>query len=641
MAHRPHLIHPQYRPDIDGLRAIAVLAVVGFHAFPSTVRGGFIGVDIFFVISGYLISTIIFSSLERTRFSLTEFYRRRILRIFPALLLVTLSSMIFGWFALFADEYKQLGKHMAGSAGFVSNFLLWGESGYFDTAGETKPFLHLWSLAVEEQFYVFWPVMLLLVWKRRWNFFAITLAIAGASFAASVYWVHKNPGAAFYSPFSRFWELMVGGTLAYLVLHNAPLTRRYPNIQSLTGAVLLAAGLALLNKDRAFPGGWALFPTLGTFLMISAGPQAWLNRVVLSRKALVGIGLISYPLYLWHWPLLSFARILENELPSRTIRQTAVLLAIVLAWATYRWVEKPLRFGRHGNIKAIGLAVLLAASGLTGYAVYLADGLPSRSAGQVTQINRFDYPFRQSCEAMTAEHYSDDWCNPGTGSLQAPGLLLVGDSFSNAYSTMLDAYAQREQPIMQFVQFGRGQCPMLLDYGPEYCRRLTQKFFVYLQAHPEVETIAMAAHWPAYYAGKDFWWLKYKEPAEAFPEAFEKTVHRYRSMGKRVVVLLAPPTGSNPKACVNRPVRISDRSRCDLTRALADKNDGLYRSYFIPKLAEEQIPYFDPFLYMCDTMRCRTMDGQRILSVDGGHLSAYGGEYLAEHGRARLHELLR
>lgn len=216
-----HLIHPKYRPDIDGLRAVAVLSVVGFHAFPLFVKGGFIGVDIFFVISGYLISIIIVGSLERNSFSFIEFYSRRIKRIFPALLLVLIACFAFGWDALLADEYKQLGKHIAGGAGFISNFLFWGDSGYFDNAAETKPLLHLWSLGIEEQFYIIWPLLLWLAWKKRFNLLTITIAVVVISFALNIGEVKGDDAvAAFYSPQTRFWELLVGSVLAYMTMHR-------------------------------------------------------------------------------------------------------------------------------------------------------------------------------------------------------------------------------------------------------------------------------------------------------------------------------------------------------------------------------------------------------------------------------------
>ncbi|MDO8436823.1 MAG: acyltransferase [Nitrosomonadaceae bacterium] len=293
-----HLIHPKYRADIDGLRAIAVLLVVTYHAFPSLVKGGFIGVDIFFVISGFLISTIIFESLERNSFSFVEFYSRRIRRIFPALLLVLIASYVFGWFALYADDYKQLGKHIAWGAGFVSNFVLWNETGYFDNAAETKPLLHLWSLGIEEQFYIIWPLLLWFAWKQRMNLLIITIAFALISFALNIGKVRSDTIAAFYSPQTRFWELMAGSILAYVTLYKQNIFPSFKerfdtslcsiirvrvlqangmmlsNIQSMVGALLIAIGILVITDREPFPGWRALLPVAGAGLIISAGCQS-------------------------------------------------------------------------------------------------------------------------------------------------------------------------------------------------------------------------------------------------------------------------------------------------------------------------------------------------------------------------------
>src|SRR5262249_11722104 len=209
------LFHPAYRPDIDGLRAVAVLSVVGFHAVPSAVPGGFTGVDIFFVISGFLISSIIFGGLQNNAFDFLMFYVRRMKRIFPALIVVLLASFTLGWFYLFTDEYKQLGKHIAGGAGFISNFMLLNEAGYFDQAAETKPLLHLWSLGIEEQFYLAWPILLWTVWRLRLNVLAFIIAVALISFAFNIAASASEPAAAFYSPHTRFWELLAGSLLAW------------------------------------------------------------------------------------------------------------------------------------------------------------------------------------------------------------------------------------------------------------------------------------------------------------------------------------------------------------------------------------------------------------------------------------------
>jgi peptidoglycan/LPS O-acetylase OafA/YrhL len=217
---QPHLYHPKYRPDIDGLRAVAVLAVVAFHAFPSWAKGGFIGVDVFFVISGYLISIIIFENLERGTFSFTEFYARRIRRIFPALLLVLIVCLTIGWFTLLADEYKQLGKHTVAGAGFISNFILWNEAGYFDNSAETKPLLHLWSLGVEEQFYIFWPLLLWFAWKHKFSLLTLTILVALASFVLNIKGIKHDMVATFYSPQTRFWELLCGSLLSWITVYK-------------------------------------------------------------------------------------------------------------------------------------------------------------------------------------------------------------------------------------------------------------------------------------------------------------------------------------------------------------------------------------------------------------------------------------
>ena len=406
-ADQTHLAHPKYRADIDGLRAIAVLSVVGFHAFPFWVQGGFIGVDIFFVISGFLISSIIFENLHRDSFSFIEFYSRRIKRIFPALLVVLTASFVFGWIVLFPDEYRLLGKHIFGGATFIENFFYWRESGYFDNAADTKPLLHLWTLAIEEQYYIIWPLLLWFAWKKRFNLLTIAIAVAITSFALNIGKVHSDTVAAFYSPQTRFWELMAGSILAYIKLYKQSKfdawlsavvyekasdasSATVNNIQSLLGAALIGAGILVIKKEFSFPGWWAVLPTLGAVLIISAGPHAWFNRAILSRKILVWFGLISYPLYLWHWPLLSFAKIEESGIPSRGIRIAVVAISIVLAWLTYSLIEKPIRFGKYSNAKTITLIVFMAIVGFVGYTSYSLGGLPFRFKNQMEFLEYFD-----------------------------------------------------------------------------------------------------------------------------------------------------------------------------------------------------------------------------------------------------------
>ncbi len=364
--------HLKYRPDIDGLRAIAVLAVMYFHFFPKRLRSGFIGVDVFFVISGFLISTIVFSNLERGEFSVLGFYNRRIRRIFPALLAILVALLAIGYFTFLADEYALAGKHVAGGAGFVSNFVLNSESGYFDAAAESKPLLHLWSLGIEEQFYIVWPLLLAFVRRRNFSFLPITIVIAGVSLGSNLYLLRTSSAAAFYLPLARFWELMVGGLLAYITLHRPAALERFRDERAVLGAVLLVVGLLVIDRNKAFPGWWALLPTLGTALLISAGPTALLNRRLLSFKPLVWIGLISYPLYLWHWLLLATYRILGFHLRAAAV--SLIAAAFVLSVITYFFIEKPVRKSRR-RLVPIALLIAMAVVGGAGWYVYRAGGL--------------------------------------------------------------------------------------------------------------------------------------------------------------------------------------------------------------------------------------------------------------------------
>ena len=403
-----NLIHPKYRPDIDGLRAIAILSVVLFHAFPTWMRGGFIGVDVFFVISGFLISTLIFENLDRGTFNFAEFYARRIKRIFPALLLVLIASYAFGWFALLADEYKQLGKHMAGGAGFVSNLVLWSEAGYFDNSAETKPLLHLWSLGIEEQFYIVWPFVLWLAWKKKFNLLTLTVIVSLVSFYLNLKGIKNDAIATFYSPLTRFWELLSGSILAWFALYKKDIFASYKlridcllakvvyretveadgktlsNLFSCVGSLLLIYGLLRITKDVNFPGKWAVIPVLGAVLIILAGPQAWINRIILSNKVVVWFGLISFPLYLWHWSILSFLKITAHV--NYILSFSVVLCSVLLSWLTYRFLEHPIRTSKQGGIKVITLILLMLIVGSLGLYLYSHDGISQRYDNNNLQI---------------------------------------------------------------------------------------------------------------------------------------------------------------------------------------------------------------------------------------------------------------
>ena len=346
-----------YRPDIDGLRAVAVILVVAFHAFPKVLRSGFIGVDIFFVISGFLITSIIITDLAKGSFSLPAFYARRARRVFPALILVLLATLLFGCVFLYTDGYKELGKQVAASAGFAANLLFWKEANYFDQAAEIKPMLHLWSLGIEEQYYILWPALLWLCWRTQTRALPYLVGLLLiASFLLNLRATPLSPAEAFYSPFTRAWELFAGGLLAIAAVPDirrrsglaadAALPMRAADVLAFCGLGLLAAGLIVISRATPFPGWAALLPVAAACMLIGAGPRSWAARHVLSHPAPVGIGLISYPLYLWHWPLLVFARAWTGEAGSVPVRCGVIALSAGLAWLTYRFLERPIRFGR-------------------------------------------------------------------------------------------------------------------------------------------------------------------------------------------------------------------------------------------------------------------------------------------------------
>ncbi len=618
-----HLVLPTYRADIDGLRAIAVLAVVGFHAFPGLVHGGFIGVDVFFVVSGYLISTLIFASLRRGSFRFTEFYGRRIRRIFPALLLVLAASLALGWYALLPGEFSQLALHVAGGAGFVSNLVLQNEGGYFDGAAQSKPLLHLWSLGIEEQYYIVWPFLLWLAWRYRLNARAAIIAIGAVSFAVNVGLLQIDPIAAFYAPHARFWELLAGSALAYAApiergVHAALERRR--DLLAWLGAAMVAAGFLLTTKDQPFPGWLALLPTGGTVLVISAGRDAWLNRTVLANPALVWIGLISYPLYLWHWPLLSFASVVEGGVPAPWIRVAAVAISVVLAWLTYRLVERPVRFGKYGKAAAVALSVLMVAAGCTGYEIHRREGLPSRFPEIVRELARdmrgpADRYRAGSCLLYPAQDYSAfGACDSNPATANAAAIVLWGDSHAaHLYAGYRDRYGER----FNLMQRTAANCPPIpgidIDKRP-HCRNINEKILELIR-RVKPERVVLAAAWNTYE------WRR-----------LESTVTKLRQAGIANIDVVGPVPhwiGTLPRQLYLNfrkfhevPERMDsglDRDFLALDREMRD---------FSKRLG---IDYLSPAAILCDAAGCVTRLGQTgdsLIAWDYAHLTDAGSRFL-------------
>lgn len=463
----------KYRAEIDGLRALAVVPVILFHAGAAGFSGGYVGVDIFFVISGYLITTILLNELEQDRFSLIGFYERRARRILPALFLVMLACLPFAWFMMHPSELVDFSQSLLATTGFSSNILFWLESGYFDTEAELKPLLHTWSLAVEEQFYIFFPLMLLFLWPMgRANLFALVSGLGLASLAFAHWGAYALPSATFYLLPTRAWELFAGALIAFYFKRRESqacppaLNGRAAEWLGLAGLGLIVASIALFDKQTPFPSLYALVPVAGTCLLIVYAQPGTITQRLLSQRVLVGIGLISYSGYLWHQPILAFYRF--NKFGHLSAFEIIAVCALVaaLAYLSWRFVEAPFRsktrISRNTIFALSGLC--MAAFGAIGLAGHVADGFPHRKVGiQALDYNPDNMQLRfDSWRLLNARSGSRGpqvegnrfertlWFNA-----QSPKrkLLIIGNSHSKDIYNIL-ANSTQAQDAFEIARFG-------------------------------------------------------------------------------------------------------------------------------------------------------------------------------------------
>ena len=431
-----------YRREIDGLRALAVLPVVLFHAGFQTFSGGFVGVDVFFVISGYLITTIILAELEQGKFSIVNFYERRARRILPALFLVMLACIPFAWFWLLPSDMKKFSESLVAVSIFASNILFLRDSGYFDTAAELKPLLHTWSLAVEEQYYVFFPLLLIVLWRlgKRWALLVVSIVFT-ASFAAAQWATYAKPATAFYLLPTRVWELLVGAYVAFY-LSNSNRKIFHKTISELGGWL----GIALIffpvftySKATPFPGFFAVAPTLGAALIILFATQNTTVGKFVGNKVFVGIGLISYSAYLWHQPLFAFFRHKSLTIDNHFAFFILSIMTLVLAYFSWKYVEAPFR--NTNKISKKNIFSLSLAFGLCfvsfGYIGYRSNGFESRFdrtlAGDIGHIEFHGYIDKKyfDCEPKTIAENALSWegylrCKQSKKGI--PDIVLLGDS---------------------------------------------------------------------------------------------------------------------------------------------------------------------------------------------------------------------
>lgn len=631
-----------YRADIDGLRALAIVLVILFHGFPGFISGGFIGVDIFFVISGFLITNILAQDLISDKFNLRNFYARRILRIFPALVCILILSIAIAWLIFVADEFKIFGSHLSGAAIFISNFIYWNEVGYFDSAAELKPLLHLWSLAIEEQFYIFWPLILWVSYRAKISLLLVTVILFITSFCLGLHelYIKQNLIAAFYAPWTRFWELLAGSLLALILPMQVkmPLAKIQSNwcvqsILSIIGLGLIMLSAFSFNTGNPFPGWRAFIPVLGAVLLIMAGPCALINQRILSNRFLVWLGLISYPLYLWHWPVLSFLRITSVGEPSNLLKVIALMLSIVLAYLTYRFIEKPIRFGGKKYFPLI-LIACLAVLGLLGQLIISNEGFSNRSINlnnlAVNAALKYDWKtaFRhQQCflDAENSRSNSFDVTCSAVKDQTVPTVVLWGDSHAaSLYQGLLENSKRYDFNLIQFTSSG---CPPVLNFSiskrPECIKINNQVLSDLRRIKPDF--LIMSAYWSMYGADPIGGW-------ETLPQQkLQNTITELQRLGIQHIVMI----GSLPVYSVKQVQMLKKSYAWQHIQTQTFDNflpQAIAYNNIVKAVANEtQTQFIDPLKILCSEKGCMlSLSDEPLvpLSYDYGHLTTEGSIYL-------------
>jgi len=672
------------RRDIDGLRAVAVLLVIIHHVAPSILTGGFVGVDVFFVISGFLITRIIDDALQEDRFRYVEFLWRRCRRIVPTLVVVLLGTLLLGACILTGPELVSLARHLAAGSLSLSNVLLYSEVGYFDTSAATKPLLHLWSLGVEEQFYLLWPLLLAVLPRARRPQILVVGAIVLLSLMLSENLAYSNPAQSFYMLHSRAWELGAGGMLALASAITPPTWLRVmisrPSLRSaasIAGMILIVGAAFSIKSGSAWPGLNALVPVLGTVLLLAAGPGAWMNRTVLSIRPAQWIGQRSYALYLWHWPPIAFLHIIASEhaAPAETMQWITVALMIpvlVLAHATFLCVERPVRdlatrIEAHGHVSVrhlLPFGAALAVLAISANVVMRSHGFPARygSAGtdaiaalQDASADSITSYSKSATRCQLQDKGAATWCwrIPGSGT----GVAVFGDSHAEVIFAGLASSTARRPLFLA----GRNGCAPILqlevipDRLAEICRRSAQLAHTAILSDTSIHTVLLVSRGPAYITGSGFGVdaqravvpvaiRRLTTDSSALPRAFElgleRSIKLFVSAGKRVVLIVGvPELGFMPEEClIGRPFGLREvRSPCAVSRTAVDQRNTGYRRLVATIAARNPaLAVFDAQPLFCDGALCRATEGERLLYQDGNHLTIVGSRLVAQ----RLNELL-
>lgn len=652
-----------YRSDIDGLRALAVLSVVLYHVSPRSLPGGFLGVDIFFVISGYLISLIVFREQAAGTFSFADFYVRRARRLFPALAVVLLATIVFGAFTLFADEYQRLGKHASLAIAFLLNFQLMNEAGYFDVASDAKPLLHLWSLSVEEQFYLVWPALLIVIGRLRWRIGLVIGILIVGSFAFAIHLASRNLDALYFHPLARFWELLLGAALAYY--HHRFGVNSLPSrldrfwvrhLLSFAGLSAIVFALFLFGGKASYPGATTLLPLIGVTALIASGSSSVGSRF-LALKPMIWIGMVSYPLYLWHWPLLSYIRIMESGAPAESLLWFGAGAALLLAALTNRFIEQPLRHSRRIRPAAVGLGSTMVVLFLASFGVAASDGLPDRPSvrhledaeAQMKREPRDDV----SCLRLFAPDSAPVYCrqhNPG-----ARMVGLIGDSHAHVLFPGVSELAEKQG--FGTLLLANSGCPPLVgavtgrnDAELQQCAQSIEKIINTLRNDKRIVSVVIASRGPQYLNGLGFGPAEanysyppittqataagrpHPNPEQVFADGLVNTATQLHKRGMRVSYLLqVPELGVPARDCLGRPLALSQQpNNCTVKAEVYQRRMRSYRALVLSLSARAPfMKVIDAEQAFCDARGCSGFIDNQLMYADDNHLSVTGSRRVA------------
>jgi peptidoglycan/LPS O-acetylase OafA/YrhL len=639
-----------YRKDIDGLRAIAVLSVVLFHLGFDAFSGGFVGVDVFFVISGFLITKIIYKEIQNNSFSITQFYEKRIRRIFPVLFAVITFSFIVGFLFYSPDEYMRIGKSIRYTVIFFSNYLFAKKTGYFDTSSEFEPLLHTWSLAVEEQYYIVFPAILLFVSKYlKQRYFIVLSAIFIISLMLSTFNVQANPHRAFFSTEVRAWELILGSLLAIDVLPRVnKLSLR--NILSLTGFLLILCSVFLFDDETVFPGLSALIPTIGSGLIIYSGLQGNNEHIVgkiLSIKPMVLVGVISYSLYMWHWPLLVVTK--HMLIRPLDLNETFLLLGVtgLVAYLSWRYIEQPLRTdhffkSRTTLFKVTG--VFMVTFLILCLLIKMTNGFAAARGHEEDLI----WEKWGKCGKEThLSSFGGNACLLGARGI-APSFILWGDSHARAMAHGVDLSASK-YGVSGKVAIGNGCAPLVgvNNLVVEECFDVNNSVLDYIAKHSEIKTIILAARWARAIDGDSYGVERKKkiQLIDVFSHKSEedggnqavvetslsRTVNRLLELKRNVVLVSQIPEVGYNVPSVEFVARKTDK---DINKIIAPKfSDYKERnnpvSLLFDRLKKKGVTVIEPSILLCDDVLCKVKNTEGLLYKDDDHLSSNGAKYIS------------